>query len=233
MSFWAYFAIIALLSIMGGALYMAKKASLKEEEILRKKHRIRDIRNEIVDLDELLHTLMVYDKNPELLDTLLEQMFRDIEEGLTLLPDSPDLLQDLAALEPLKAQINEIRELTPSPETPNSDRQIFLMKKHFSLTLKFIRTLHSKGELDDLSARTHRERLMRNAVLHEVHAYVNQGNAAKAEHELSMAANLFKHAKEVLVKTEVDIPSKNEEIKRISKMISGLFQTLPEDKEHF
>lgn len=233
MSFWAYFAIIALISIMGGALYLAKKATLREEATQRKRTRIRDIRNEIVDLDELLHTLMVYDKNAPLLDSLMEQMYRDIEEGLALLPDSPDLLQDLAALEPLKQRINEMRELNIAPETPVSDRQIFLMKKHFSLTLKFIRNLHAKGEMDDMSARTHRERLMRLAVLHEVHAYVNQGNAAKAEHELSMAANLFKHAKEVLVRTDIEVPSKNEEITRISRMISGLFQTLPEDKEHF
>ncbi|MFQ3283189.1 hypothetical protein, partial [Reinekea sp.] len=59
----------------------------------------------------------------------------------------------------------------------------------------------------------------------EFNAYVRQAEEAKALNNLGMAANFYKHAKDILHKSDVDIPNKNNEIKRISKEISGLYVT--------
>jgi hypothetical protein len=157
-------------------------------------------------------------------------MENDISEGLSLIPNSPDLLSEKESLTKIRSQINVLVENPQEPEIPATDRQIFLVKRHFSQSMKLIRELYQKGEIDDISFRIHRSRLMLNSLLLEYKAYVQQAEDSKKKHELSMAANFYKHAKEILTKSELNFPTKTEEIKRMSRAISGLYITHSEDE---
>lgn len=233
MSFWAFIAILVILGIMFGALYLSKMATIREEAELEKKKRIRSMRNDLIDIDELIHTLLVYDRNPELLSAFALKMEKVINEGLQLLPGNEDLLRDLADLEKTNQQINALREQAKDPETPSSDRQIFLIKKNFSKTIKLLKELQANGEVTELEAGNHRARLVRSSLLLEVDAYRKQGNDAKARGETSSAANFFKHAKELLVNTDIKFTDKTQHIKNISRDISNLYVSEPstEDKK--
>lgn len=230
MSFWGFITLLLLVGIMVGALYIAKKATNKELEMQSRRNRIREIRSEIVDIDELLQTLLLYDRDVNLLYNLVDRMENDINEGLKLIPNSPDLLQEQESLIKIRTKINELSSAPLEPEVPSSDRQIFLVKRHFSQTLKLIRDFYQKGDIDEISFRTHRNRLMLNAILLEFQAYMRQADEAKEQNNLTMAANFYKHAKDILLKTDAEIPNKNAEIKRVSKKISGLYVTHAEDK---
>ncbi len=189
------------------------------------------MRNDLVDIDELINTLFIYDKNPDLLEILAKKMKKSIEEGLILLPNNEDLVNDMSDLERIFEKIQGLNETPVDPEIPNSDRQIFLIRKHFARAIRFIKELQMTGEITELEAGTHRVRLMRNALLLEVKAYRKHGDDAKQRGEISSAANYLKHAKELLVSSDLKFPEKTDEIKSVSRAISALYMTIPEHEQ--
>jgi hypothetical protein len=73
---------------------------------------------------------------------------------------------------------------------------------------------------------------MKNTLLLEVTAYRKQGDEAQEKGETSAAANFYKHAKELIVSSEIKFPEKMDQIKQISRKISGLYITIkPENAE--
>jgi len=231
MSFWGFVGILLILGVMTGALYISKLAINREIEEQNRRKKIQEIRNELIDVDELVHTLMVYDRNVDLLDALQRRILKDINEGLRLIPDNEALRNDYADLQRLSSQINVLREAPKAPETPSSDRQIFLLKRHFARAVKLIREMQSHGDIDELSGNNHRARLMRNALILEVDAYRKQGEEAKLKGEVSSAANFYKHAKELLVDSEHKFADKTERLQEVSREISGLYVTLTDQNE--
>ncbi|WP_411746999.1 hypothetical protein, partial [Reinekea sp.] len=165
MSFWGFIALLLLTCIMVGALYMAKKATNKELELQKRRNRIREIRSELADIDELLQTLLLYDRDVNLLYNLVNRMEKDISEGLTLIPNSPDLLEEKESLLKIRPKIIALTEEPLEPEIPGTDRQIFLVKRHFSQTLKLIRDFYQKGDIDEISFNQHRNRLLLNSIM--------------------------------------------------------------------
>jgi hypothetical protein len=226
MSFWAFIAILAILGVMLGSLYLSKLATDREIQEIEKKKKIRTLRNDLIDIDEILNTLLVYDRDTNLLFTLSKRMQSLIQQGLNLLPSDENLATDLSDLEKINQQIQALSNEPIEPEIPVSDRQIFLMKKHFSRTIRLIKELHTEGLIDELHASNHRARLIRNSLLLEVKAYRSQGDDAREKGETSSAANFYKHAKELLVNSDVKFPEKMDHIKQISRKISGLYITI-------
>jgi hypothetical protein len=229
MSFFDFIVILAIIGIMLGALYVSKLATNKEQAAQMRLRTIRNLRNELVDLDELLHTLLVYDRNVDLLDSLHDRMLTDLNQGLTLLPGSEDLIEDLQALDTMKIQIEQLKVSPLAPEVPKSDRQIFLLKKHFSRASKFIREMTAEGNMDQLTSNIHRIRLQTNSLMLEVSAYRKQGRDAKSRGEINSAASFYKHAKEILVNTELKFDDRLDLVKTISRDISGLYLTQEDD----
>ncbi|MBU2863195.1 hypothetical protein KO489_05025 [Reinekea forsetii] len=229
MSFWGFITLLLLIGIIIGALYIAKKATNKELELQRRRMRIREIRGELADIDELLQSLLLYDRDVNLLYKLVERIENDIAEGLDLIPNSTDLLDEKAAIEQTRAKIAALEENPQEPDIPASDRQIFLMKRHFSQTLKLLREFYQKGDISEESFRNHRGRLVINTVLLEYKAFVRQGNDARDHNDLAMAANFYKCAKDILLKTDVNVPDKNAEVKKVSNAISGLYTSQSAD----
>ena len=229
MSFFDFVVILAIIGIMLGALYVSKSAANREQVAQMRRRKIRDLRNELVDIDELLHTLMVYDRNPDLLDSLHNRMLTDLNQGLRLLPDSEDLIEDLQALEVIKTQIEQLKVSPVAPEVPKSDRQISLLKRHLGRALKFIRDMTAQGDMDPASSEIHRVRLQTNSIMLEVSAYRQQGHDAKESGDIASAASFYKHAKEVLANTELKFDNRLALIKTVSREISGLYMTNKDD----
>jgi hypothetical protein len=231
MSFWAFVTILVILGIMFGALYVSKVATQREIDENEKKKKIRSMRNDLIDIDEILNTLLIYDRNISLLKALSERMNELISEGLRLLPDSEHLKADVIDLEKINSNIQALENAPKEPETPHTDRQIFLLKRQFAKSVRLIKELHAEGHISELDSGNHRTRLIQNALMLEVKAYKKQGDDAKANKEVSSAANFYKHAKELLVNSELKFSSKTEEIKEVSKRISGLYITVDEKKD--
>jgi len=225
MSFWGFVGILLILGVMGGALYMSKYATQKEDEIQQRKQKIRNLRNNLIDIDDLMHTLLIYDRNAELLQLFARQMEVIISDGRNLIPDDEDLKNDALDLEKINAQINALAITPEEPEIPASDRQIFLIKKQFIKAIKLIKQLHIEGIVDELTGRNHRARLQRNALVLEVQAYKKQAIEARDKGDTSSAANFYKHAKELLVNSEIQFADKTDQIQQVSRDISSLYVT--------
>lgn len=230
MSFWAFIAILSILGIMIGALYISKIATMREQELQDKRRRVRNLRTDLIDVDELIGTLQFYDRNPDLLSAMVNHMEQIIRDGLELLPDDDSLKQDLEKVAQLRVQINELRETPQDPAIPTTDRQIFLIKKHFGRTIKTLRQLQNSGDLSELDYGNHHARLVRQSLMLEVEAYRQHGLNAKRQGELNSAANFFKHAKDLIIHTDLKFPGKSEEIKRVSREISNLYVTMPDEE---
>lgn len=230
MSFWGFIGILAILGIMFGGLFLSKRAQNQVEEQQRRKQRIRELRLALFDIDEILHTLLAYDRDVDLLEHLAFRMQALLDEGLIELPNDDELLKDKADLESIFAKINELKASPLAPAIPDSDRQIVLIKKHFHLAIKAIRKMQSNGSIDEISASNHKARLLKNALMIEVEAYCTQGHDAKAKGELNMAASFYKHAKELLTTSDLKFPEKMDHVKRISQEIHGVYVTLPNDE---
>ena len=232
MSFWAFVGILVILGIMFGALYLSKLADRQQQIEQQKRKQIRTMRNDLVDIDELINTLLIYDRDTDLLVILAKRMKKSIEDGLILLPNNEDLLADMSDLERTFTSIQSFIDAPQEPEVPNSDRQIFLIKKHFARAVRLIREMQITGDITELEAGQHRTRLMKNALLLEVKAYRKHGENAKERGEISSAANYLKHAKELLVGSDLKFAEKTDHIKSVSRAISALYVTMPNHDEN-
>lgn len=229
MSFWAFIAILTILGVMFGGLYISKKAADREQELLNRRREVRNLRSDVMDLDELISTLFLYDKDPDLLTSMLDHMHNILNKGLQLLPDDDSLQQDLNDLNNRRATVQQLREHPEAPDIPVTDRQIFLIKKHFIKTIKTLRQLQSLGDLTELDMSNHQGRLTRQSLMLEVKAYEQHGRNAKKQGEISTAANYYKHAKDLIMHSDLKFHGKTEEIKKISRAISNLYITLDDE----
>ncbi|TXR53432.1 hypothetical protein [Reinekea thalattae] len=231
MSFWGFIGILLLLAIMASALLVAKYAAQKEAEFRELKFKARQTHLTIVDLDEICRTLLLYDKDIQLLDYFIKEMRSLIDRALELMPDSESIRGDVLNVRSLEQEVDVLRNSTSEPEIPVSDQQINLMKKHFLRAQKAIKRLAGAGRMPSNRASEQYNRLVQSALLLEVKAYRKQGNIAKNEGDTSSAANFFKHAKELLMKSELNFEGKSELIKKTSNDLSGLYVT-NEDEEN-
>lgn len=217
---------------MAVALYLSKLATNRELEIQELKRQARTIHRKFLDLDELANILLVYDRNTDLLNAITKEMVNVADQGLKIKPDSEELRSDRLSIRSTEQKIQLLASSPAEPEIPASDQQIYLLKKHFIRAQKLVKELHSTGKIPTDQADDHATRLSQNALLLEVKAYRQQGSQAQAQGETSNAANFFKYAKELLVKSELTFESKTEQIKQVSREISSLYISLPEESEN-
>jgi hypothetical protein len=231
MSFWGFLGILAILAVMAGALYLSKFAADRELALQELNRKARLYHRKIIDLDELIHTLLIYDRNTNLLESLVKEMTFLAEQGLKLKPASEELRSDILNISSIEQKIQVLKETQKEAEIPSSDQQIFLMKKHFIRVLKLIKELNTAGKISPNDAKTHSSRLSKNSLLLEVKAYRKQGTLARSQGEISNAANFFKHAKELLIKSDLSFEGKSDQIKEVSHEISDLYVTVPTDEK--
>lgn len=222
MSIWALVGILIFVLVIFGALYVSKLAVKREMEEQNKKRQVRNLRVDLSELEEIISTLLVFDRNPELLNSLLNEMEERIQQGFSIMSESKELDDEQNSLAKLRQSVDEL-ENNAQPEVPTSDRQIHLMKSHFSRAIRKIREMQASSIVNEADASEHRQRLIKNTLLLEVKAYKRNGDEAKKQNELSTAANYYKYAKELLIGNELKFHEKTEMIKTISKSISSLY----------
>lgn len=227
------FAILFMISMVGliiGGLYMSRVATLKEQEAQAVKARLRQLRSQQTQYEELFSTLMVYDRDPDLLHLIQQNLAEEAESLLAIDPTNQDSQRDVAYYQSLADDISSLGEKAHQPEIPSSDRQINLMKRHFGRTMKWVRTLNARGLISEVESHEHLARLTRNSLMLEVEAYKRQGLEARDQHDLSAASSFYKHAKDLLIHSDIHLNDKPQQIKKISQLISGLYDsTMGED----
>ncbi len=231
MTFWGFISSLGLVAVIFCALFLTKLGLKRQEDEHEKKRKVRQLRSELVDIDEIVNTLLIYDRNLDLIESLIRYMTEQIQSGLKILPNAEELIQELRDVDHLNNRAQSLLKEPVKPEIPSSDRQIFIIKKHFIRTIKLIKQLHNEGYFDDVTSSDHRSRLSKNTLTLEFRAYILQGDAAQATGETSIAANFYKHAKELMVNSEMRFPERTEHIKEVSKKLSGLYMTLPEEEQ--
>ncbi|GGX53451.1 hypothetical protein [Saccharospirillum salsuginis] len=231
MSWLAILILILLLGLIIGGLYISRMATVKQMEAQELKARLRQRRARLSEVEELFSTLMIYDRNPELLGALKDRLVQEAEVMVDMAPKDPACQRDLEYYQGLANDIDQLGDLQNQPETPTSDRQINIIKRHFGRTMKLIRNVMNRGEMNELSGHEHLARLKRNTLMLEVEAYKLQGQRAKENQDTSTAAAYFKHAKDMLIASDIPFDGKSKQIKTISRMITGLYSSEfdPED----
>jgi hypothetical protein len=214
-----------MLGLIAGGLYMSRVATAREQEAQALKARLRKLRSQQTQYEELLSTLLVYDRDPDLLHLIQQNLVEESQSLLAMDPGNVDSQHDVTYYQSLAEEIDNLGEKAHQPEIPSSDRQINLMKRHFGRAMKWIRTLNARGLISEAESHDHLNRLMRNSLLLEVEAYKVQGLNARDQNDLSAASSYYKHAKDLLIHSDVQLRDKPQQIKKISQLISGLYDS--------
>lgn len=225
MSVFAVFFMLLMVGLIIGGLYMSRVATVKEQEAQALRARLRQLRSKQTQYEELFSTLMVYDRDPDLLHLIQQNLLEESESLLALDPTNQDSQRDVAYYRALADDISGLGDQAHQPEIPASDRQINLIKRHFGRAMKWIRTLNARGLISEPDSHDHLARLSRNSLMLEVEAYKRQGNEARDQHDLSSASALYKHAKDLLIHSDIHLSDKPQQIKKISQLISGLYDS--------
>lgn len=230
MSVFAILTMCLLIGLILGGLYISRLATQKQIEQQELRALLRQRRARLGEIEELFQTLLIYDRNPSLLNALHRVLLNEAEALAEMVPNDATSERDLTYYQELAKSVRQLGDLTDNPEIPISDRQINLIKRHFARTMKLIRLMAARGEMNEFEAPEHIKRLIRNTLMLEVEAYKHQGLTAKHNADYSSAASYFKHAKDLLTHTEILMDDKNQHIRTISRMISGLYSSGYDDE---
>ncbi|WP_157599993.1 hypothetical protein [Saccharospirillum impatiens] len=229
-SLFAVLFMLLMIALIVGGLYMSRVATQREQEALAIKARLRQLRAQQTQYEELFSTLMIYDRDPDLLYLIQQNLAEESENLLAIDPTNQDSQRDVAYYQSLAEDIGSLGDKAHQPEIPSSDRQINLMKRHFGRAMKWVRTLNARGLISEIDSHEHLARLNRNSLMLEVEAYKRQGLEARDQNDLSAASSFYKHAKDLLIHSDIQINDKSQQIKKISRLISGLYDsTMGED----
>lgn len=231
MSFFAIIAIIALIALMFGGLYISRLAHQREIEDSEMREALRVRRSRQHKVEELFDTLMSYDRNPELLMHLQSMLIEDAQKLLELAPDDKHSQDRLQYYQDLERTIEALGDNANQPLTPTTDREILLMKRHFSRTAKLINRRITDGALTEGEADVHLERLRRRTLELEAEAYKLQAVQARENGDLAIAAAYYKHAKDMLINSDIHYQDKTEQIRKLSRLIAGLYTSEFEESD--
>lgn len=215
--------ILVFATLMVGGIWLARYSSLKQQEALERRQRARALKQRIDELAEISGVLLRYDGNPNLMHALTEFRIREIQRRLETLQeaDSDGELQTAQAfLDNLTETLAERRPLLPT-----TDHDINHMKRYLFKAIKLVKRIQSNGYLLESDGQDHARRLRLLVLKTEVNAYIQQARQLLKDEDRISAASHFKHAKELLVASNLSFPERSSMIKRISKMIWGIYST--------
>lgn len=229
MSVFPLLLILLFAALMLGGIGLARYSSVKQQEDLERRQRARALKQRIDEVAEISGVLLRYDGNPALMQAVTEFRIREIKRRLEYLQeaDSDGELQTAQAfLENLPETLSERRPLLPT-----TDHDINHMKRYLFKAIKLVKLIQANGYVLEADMDTHARRLRILVLKTEVNAYVQQARQLLKEEDRISAASHFKHAKEILVASNISFPERSSMIKRISKMIWGIYSTQQDDDE--
>ncbi len=215
--------ILLFTGIMIGAIWLARRASDKHREEVERKQRARQIKYRLNEIAEISAALLRYDGNAPLLQAVTEFRLHQIRQRMEIIAGH-DGDGELATAEGFKEDLPDALERRETA-LPTTDAEVNYMKKHLFKAMKLIRLMQSQGYMMETEAADHTKRLSVIMLKTEVNTYVQHGRQLLKDQDRMSAASYFKHAKDTLIASRLNFPERSSMIKRISKMISGIYTT--------
>ncbi|MCH8552370.1 MAG: hypothetical protein LAT62_10565 [Natronospirillum sp.] len=220
-----------LVSIMVVAVWLGRRATEKQREELELRQRARQMRQRLDEIDDIISALLKYDGDRALLESVAEFRIRQIEKRNTLMGAVDQEAQaELAAAQSFLKSLPDLLQ-NHKRALPEEEHDLNYMKKLIFKGIKLIKLMQTQGQVSDIEVRDHAQRLRERMVKAEVNAYIQHGRTLLKEEDRINAAAYFKHAKEILVATNIRFPERTAMIKRISKMIWGVYSTQEDEEE--
>lgn len=225
----AFLMILFFTTLMIAAIWLSRVAADKHRQEVELKQRARTIKQRLDDIASISQSLLQYDGDRSLLEAITDFRIQQVQKRLEFLndEDSEGELSTARAFKDNLAELIEHRE----PALPSNDSDISHMKRQLFKAIKLIKLMQSQGYITDNEVGDHVRRLKVITLKTEVNAYIQQGRQYMENEERTTAATYFKHAKEMLVASELSFPDRARMIKRISKMIWGLYSTQEDEDE--
>lgn len=225
----AFLMILFFTALMIGAVWLSRVAADKHRQEVELKQRARTIKQRLDEIASISQSLLQYDGDRALLDAITDFRIQQVKKRLEFL-EGEDSEGELSTARAFKDNLPELIEQRDS-ELPDNDSDINHMKRQLFKAIKLIKLMQSQGYMMDNEVSEHVRRLKVITLKTEVNAYIQQGRQYVDNDERTTAATYFKHAKEMLVASELSFPDRARMIKRISKMIMGLYSTQEDEEE--
>jgi len=216
-----------LFFILVTALWFSKQVTHREDLAQKSRSKARKIKQQIAEIEEVCDTLNIYDSNENLLTTIYSQIISLTQKVASIDPSEENRI----LLEHYNSKKDKIKDSLPTAKsTPGNDQQINIVKRHIGKTVTNVKQLISNGTISELEASEHITRLRRLKVQLEVDAFMMQGNKCEQKLDKITAASYYKHAKELLLSTEVSFDDQSDQIQVISKKIAKIFNSQEEEE---
>ena len=223
--------ISILVTIAMIALVVSALAQKKSEARHKEKKICLQLRQYLQDAEDVLDVLISYDNNPDIKIHITRYIIQQLEKLGRI---DPDATNTAAIISHHEAQIDqyqqEAHQECASPTIQN-DSQIKYIRRLFGVAARILKYLETKGMLSKHEITQSKQHLHWRLLQVEVDAYVAYGHKAAKKGDRLTASGYYKFAKDMLIKYEHSYAEKSEQIKKISKMISGLYENSELDTE--
>lgn len=228
---WFFILTVILVSIMVVAVWLGRRATERQRQEMELRQRARLMRQRLEEIDDISSALFKYDGDRALLESVTDFRIRQIEKRNAMLGTVDQEAQaELEAAETFRNSLPDALE-NRKRALPEEEHEINYMKKLIFKGIKLIKLMQTQGQISAIEVKDHVQRLRERMVKAEVNAYIQHGRALLKEEDRVNAAAYFKHAKEILVATDIRFPERTAMIKRISKMIWGVYSTQEDEEE--
>lgn len=224
--------IIVLMLIIFAAVYLHKAIQDKEATLKKRKAALRKLKVSLLEIDDVITTLKTYHGYGPLLRVLVNYEIYEYENILRKFPEDEDSKRNILELKEFESSIDEVFGKKFKAEIPNNDRQIAVFKRSGLKAIKMLKQIAIKGLISELEFSDYSTNLKTKMLKSEVEAFIRQGRKAENNEDHMSAAQYFKHAKDLLLSSDISYDEKTQDIKRISKMISGIYSTESSDSEN-
>ena len=217
--FWLITLLFVFFCFLVIGLWLSKQASNIEKQNMISKSKTRQIKLRLNEIDHLISTLLVFDANPALIQHFYQYNCMEAQKIISL----DDSEQNQRILTHYQNQLNELSNLKlQNAKKAKTDQQINALKKQCITGIKLLKKCIGMGICSEIEGQNHIERLRKIPVTNEINALIDQGQQSEKKGENLMAIGFYKHAKELLINTDIDIKNRTEKIKSIAKKISQL-----------
>ncbi|BCE01225.1 hypothetical protein [Marinicellulosiphila megalodicopiae] len=217
-----------LFFLLVSGLWFSKQILHREELAKKARSKARTVKQQITDIEDICTTLNMYDANVSLLTTIYSHIISLMQKVISL----ENTQENHILLEHYENKKNKLAETLPiKVGVPENDHQISILKRHTGKAITYLKGFIAQGLLNEYEGSEHITRLRRLKVQSEVDAFLLQGNKCEQKYDKITAASYYKHAKELLLSTDVNFDNQTEQIKSISKKISKIFNSEEEEKK--
>ncbi|WP_119395633.1 hypothetical protein [Salinibius halmophilus] len=227
------FTFVLLVLVVGG-IVIAKVATQEEEQQNAKLSTVRAYHLRLQEMIETFGIIREYCGRQAIASAIVEEMQYVVNLWLNLdaEAESENLTYWQQRLEQLREEIandEDILETEPL-HAPESERETAKLRKHVGRTLRMISKLAEQGGITGAQANEYKTFLRTLMLRCEVQSFLRIGDNHEAMGDRLKAAAYYKHAKEVLIASELEFEGKSDKIKEIAKQVSGVYQSHREEE---